>query len=33
MNKLDKAYIEMLCENRKTLVDALIEKQGKNIQI
>lgn len=29
--KLDKAYIEMIGENRKALVDALIEKQDKNI--
>ncbi|MBP3337843.1 MAG: M50 family metallopeptidase [Lachnospiraceae bacterium] len=29
--KLDKAYIEMISNNNKVLVDALIEKQDKNI--
>jgi len=29
--KLDKAYIEMIGENRRALIDALIDKQEKNI--
>ena len=29
--KLDKAYIEMIGDNNKVLIDALIEKQDKNI--